>query len=128
LLQTISQKCRFTGGIGVVWARALIGLNGIEDDPDCGLPQNRSSKNFGRPINSMEIYPNPSALESSCVVVLPFDSGFVLLRDLFGREIRRIKISDYKVEILLNNISGGLYIIEGHSVNQPIISKKLIIY
>ncbi len=75
------------------------------------------------------IFPNPASNEINLkVVTRPNEKYFVLIKDIEGRELRRLEIESYKEERLSTDCyDNGIYFIELLQHEKPIAMKRLVI-
>lgn len=115
-----------TGGNGIL----IVKLKGDGDYVDINDLQNMQittsiNQTKSRLIKS-NIYPNPTS--GDCTIKSKKIIKSISLFDMTGKLIKNKKVNTRQVNMNLNNIEGGTYIIQLTGKNGNISSKKLIIY
>lgn len=74
--------------------------------------------------DAVKIVPNP--VEDKLNLSSPFEISVIKLYDCSGRELIRQRVDDTTIQLQLNELSDGLYIISLYHKNGEVITKKII--
>lgn len=129
IIKDIAGQCPLEGGRSVYKARSLYSLidETMSYEDACAQVSARSMQNTETEnaeelrnkaaVNtSFKVYPNPAKDVLTIDYRLKSD-GYIVLYDLYGKEVRRkaLSASNYSINIPINNIQSGLYLLRIHA-------------
>lgn len=110
--------------IGAAWMTYAIDNISITLDAGAGIFENSGENNL------LNIYPNPFNSSTNISINGPLSSPnhIVTIVDLFGRELKRIQVTNPE-EIIIerDNLSAGIYFVELLSGSTVVSTKKIVV-
>lgn len=128
-IHNIAAQCPYSGGTGVIEARAIqrhwndtIFYN---DEMQCQLSiQISKHGNKGKEETKIGIYPNPS---NDLIFLKASVTGIAIITDITGRMVLVAVVNSNLTEINIKGINEGVYLFTLYSNNKPLDSTRITI-
>jgi len=139
LVANIANQCPASGGLAVYRARTIHDYihpgnqNDYSDIDDCYENTESERPTFEESssevkLYGIQVYPNPTTGEVSIFIEEPIEDGIIIVRNLLGKEINRIKLGQYQELIRLDLQSySGVYFISFNEGDHNVENVKVIV-